>query len=49
MHFIGDSSDLQNMILRPMISSSAENSKIQTLGPDPRATESKKKGAAISV
>ena len=48
MHLIGDSSDSQNMVLRPMISS-AGNSKIQALGPDPRPTESKKKGAAISV
>lgn len=48
MHLIGDSSDSQNMVLRPTISS-AGNSKIQALGPDPRPTESKKKGAAISV
>ena len=49
MHLIGDRSDSQNMVLRPTISSSARNSKTQALGPDPRPTESKKKGAAISV
>ena len=49
MHLIGDSSDSQNMVLRPTVSSSAGNLKIQAIGPDPRPTESKKKETAISV
>ena len=44
MHLIGDSSDLQNMVLRPMISSSAGNSKIQTLGPNQDQLNQKRRG-----
>lgn len=49
MHLMGDSSDSQSMVLRPAVSSSPGNLELQTRGPDPRPTESEKRGTAISL